>query len=170
MSPTTWLPPLILVEHFDQDWSRFDEAVYRRFQEDLIESLPSFQLKRFAINKTRRVDDREAIFWHLTCEGPEEPTRTPDPRRWERIGWIKPMVEEYPQTRILAWTNQRPKKRSREMEKRIVLTPKDFSYLVVLADKSTYALLVTAYWIEQSHRRRKLESEFESWKKAGAAF
>ncbi|OFZ53762.1 MAG: hypothetical protein A2428_09295 [Bdellovibrionales bacterium RIFOXYC1_FULL_54_43] len=170
MTPTSWLPPLILAEHFDNDWIRFDRAVYDRFLKDLIHSCPQFRLKRFSINKTHKIDGREAIFWHLVSEGPIEKDRTMDPRRWERVPWIKPLIEEFPEARIRAWTNTRPHKKGGGPEKRIVLAPTDFSYIVVFADKETYALLISAYAIEYEWRKEKLKREYQDWKKAGAAF
>lgn len=167
--PISWLPSLILVEDFDHDWKRYDVAVYEKFCVDLISQNPNFQLKRFSLNKTVKIDGRESVFWHLVTEGKIEKDRTIDPRRCERIGWVKPLVEEYPNTRLNIWGNVRTRSGSGGVEKRILLSPVDFSYVVVLADKNSYALLITAYYLEQQNRRDKLKAEFEAWKKAGTA-
>lgn len=167
--PTSWLPKLLIVEDFDHDWKKHDEAVYRKFQDDLIKTNPNFKLKRFSLNKSQMLEGRERIFWHLVTEGNvEDENRTIDPRRCERIGWIKPVVEEYPQSRIYIWSNTRTRKQGGQ-DKRYVLSATDFSYVVILSDKGTYALLITMYFVENDNRKETFRREFEEWKKAGAA-
>jgi len=39
----------------------------------------------------------------------------------------------------------------------------DFSYIVVLATRSTYVLLWTAYTVERTHRREKLRREYQAY-------
>lgn len=60
--PTSWLPSLILVEDFDHDCEKYDLVVYEKFCENLISQNPNFRLKRFSLNKSAKIDDRESIF------------------------------------------------------------------------------------------------------------
>ncbi len=57
----------------------------------------------------------------------------------------------------------------RSGERRIVMAIPDFSYVVVLADRGSYVLLWTAYYVEHDHRRRKLEAEHGEWHAGGDA-
>jgi hypothetical protein len=57
--------------------------------------------------------------------------------------------------RVLAW------KSHRDGKERAIVATDDFCYVVVLALKRTYALLLTAYHVERAHRRAKLRSEYE---------
>jgi hypothetical protein len=43
------------------------------------------------------------------------------------------------------------------------------NYLVILADRGEYILPWTAYLVEQPHRKRKLQREYEEyWRKQGS--
>ena len=102
---------------------------------------------------------------HVISEGIAEDDRTPDMRRCERIGWIRPMVDSCQTDRVRCWRNMR---NGRE---RIVIALPDFSYVVVLQENREYVMLWTAYYIETEHRRAKLRREFDNWaKNASAAF
>lgn len=47
---------------------------------------------------------------------------------------------------------------------RIALT--DFSYLLVLADRGSYLLPWTAFFVDADHQRAKLEREYNDWHEA----
>ncbi|MDL1974806.1 MAG: hypothetical protein LWX55_08520 [Deltaproteobacteria bacterium] len=55
------------------------------------------------------------------------------------------------------WRNQR------RGEQRICLWFEQESYLVILADRGSYILPWTAYLVEQPHRQRKLQKEYEEY-------
>ncbi|MDU5969667.1 MAG: hypothetical protein E6Z04_12000, partial [Cutibacterium avidum] len=46
---------------------------------------------------------------------------------------------------------------------RYVITRPDFDYVVVVEQRPGYALLVTAYYAEQAHCRRKLQREHDAY-------
>ncbi len=81
----------------------------------------------------------------------------PDLRRCERIRWPRSIIEGADTKYVKSWKN------SRKGEERLVLALEDFSYVVVLADRSDYVLLWTAYCVEYEHRRRKLREEYEAF-------
>lgn len=110
------------------------------------------------------VDGKEATFWHLISEGVKEGDRLPDLRRCERIRWPRPIIEHWYEEEIRLWENRR------RGEVRICIWLVKENYLVVLAKRKNYVLLWTAYFVEKSHRRRKLQKEYEAYKKADAAF
>ena len=59
--------------------------------------------------------------------------------------------------RIVWWRNQRGR------EERIVLALVDFSYVVIVSEREEFVLPWTAYTVEQTHRRNKLQREFENY-------
>lgn len=168
--PCSWLPPLILLKDHDGDWTKFEEAVYAQCKRDLINSTPDFKIKRFVFDK-KMSQGRELRYWHLVSEGPVEPDREPNIERCEKIAWIKPIVEEPHNPRVCAWKNTRPRKNGKGgIDRRIILSTTDFSYVVIFDDKDTYAYLLTAFPITNEYQQEKHRKQYEDWKKAGGAF
>jgi hypothetical protein len=80
---------LVRLEDHGGDWQRYIDAVYAVFYGDFIASQPRFRGRPVVIGK-QIIDGKERTFWHATSEGNIEVQRTPDLRRCERIGWIRP--------------------------------------------------------------------------------
>jgi hypothetical protein len=78
-------------------------------------------------------------------------------RRCERIRWPRPIIENNDKPEIKIWRNER------KGGQRICLWFENENYLVILADRSTYILPWTAYLVEQPHRQRKLQKEYEEY-------
>jgi len=149
------LPPLVLMENYQNNWQQYLEAVYQCFYEDFIISTPYFAGKRFALKRHPIVKGKEATFWHLISEGEVESERLPDLRRCERIRWPRTIIDASDSGLMKCWKNER------KGDERIVLALEDFSYVVILADRGDFVLLWTAYCVEQEHRRKKLRKEYE---------
>jgi hypothetical protein len=158
-NPEDWLPPLVLFDDFEGDWKAYLEAIYDFFKQDFVDSKPVFQGRRLGLKRHPLTDDKEATFWHMTQEGGIEDDRTPDLRRCERIRWPKPIIEGVGGDEVKVWWNQR------KSEKRICLWCEKENYLVVLADRGDYILPWTAYLVNQPHRKRKLQKEYEAYLK-----
>lgn len=161
-NPTDWLPPLVLFEDSQGDWTAYLEAVYGWFRQDFIKTRPVFQGRRLGLKRHPITKGKEATFWHMISEGREEEERTPDFRRCERIRWPKPVIEHDEDAAIKVWQNQRGR------EKRICLWCEQENYLVVLTDRGSYILPWTAYLVEKSHQQVKLRKEYEEYWKKGA--
>lgn len=113
--------------------------------------------KRFALKRHPMIKGKEATFWHIISEGEVESERLPDLRRCERIRWPRSIIMAINSELVKSWRNQR------RDEERIVIALKDFSYVVILADRGDYVLLWTAYPVEHMHRRQKLCQEYEEY-------
>lgn len=158
-----WLPPLVLLKDYGGDWSQYVEAVYACFQEDFIDSNPEFQGRRLGLKRHPLSNGKEATFWHLTSEGMDEATRTPDLRRCERIRWPRPVIANSEDDVVKVWTNVRTGAKGEET--RICLWLETQEYLVILADRKQYILPWTAYVVDRPHQKKKLQKEFEKyWK------
>lgn len=157
-----WMPDLLLLEDSQGNWKTYLEGLHRRFMADFVDSKPAWPGKRFALKRHPEYDGKSATFWHLISEGNEESERIPDMRRCERIGWPRPMIDEFddaePGTtgcRVVWWVEER------KGEQRYLLALDDFSYVVVVADRGEYVLPWTAFCCEYSHQRDKRRKAFE---------
>ncbi len=150
MSPTDWLPPLICLEEFGGDWEVYENAVYDCFYADFVASQPTFEgsVVRLQWNPLR--NGREYTYWHLISGGD-----APDLRRCERIRWPRAMLDCANPDLVRCWRNKRGS------ETGVVLSTADFSYVLVLRERTGYVLLWTAYHVEYSNRRRQLEREWQ---------
>lgn len=158
-TPPGWPPSLVLFGDFGGDWEAYLDAIYDHFKQDFVDNKPVFQGRRLGLKRHPLTYDKEATFWHMIQEGGNEDDRIPDLRRCERICWIKPIIEGVGGDEIKVWWNQR------NSEKRICLWYEKENYLVVLADRGNYILPWTAYLVNQPHRQRKLQKEYEAYLK-----
>ena len=81
----------------------------------------------------------------------------PDYRRCERIRWPMPIMEHDADRAIKVRVNRR------RGERRICLWFEQENYLVILADRGQYILPWTAYLVEQPHRQRKIQREYQEY-------
>lgn len=158
-----WLPPVVTLGEHGGDWATYVEAVYAWFKRDFVDDKPIFQGRRLGLKRHPLSEDgKEATFWHMVQEGPKEYERIPDLRRCERIRWPRPIIENDDDPHVKMWRNKRKR------EERVCLWFERESYLVVLADRGGYILPWTAYPVEQAHRRRKLQKEYEAYWRGGS--
>jgi hypothetical protein len=155
--PAAWLPPLLRLEDFGGRWDRYVEAVWEVFRRDFIDSAPTLEGKRVSFRWGQRLEGKAATFWHIVTEGAIEDARLPDLRRCERIGWPRALIDAADTDNGRVWETYRGS------ERRVLLSPPDFSYLVVLADRGDYLLLWTAYPVEQDRRRQGFRREYEDY-------
>lgn len=142
------------------------EILYQKFLDDLVfRDLPwKKDGLQVSLRRHPEIDGRHAIFWHIISGGTgSEQSRSLEPGRCARIHWIRILVEifnsEFPEEKEIRWwiDNKRASK------PRYVITRPEFDYIVVIEQRVDYALLVTAYYAEQEHRRRKLKREHDKF-------
>ena len=149
MNPPDLLP--LDGDKFKGDWVAYECELYRIFESEIKGG--GLQYCGLPI-KCRRIPETQgkwAAYWHLIQQGRVEDERTPDPRRCERIRWIRWVIENadsHPE--IDVWQNTRP-------EGANVLLWFREEYLVVLGIRQGYWLLRTAYVTEHSERYRGVE-------------
>lgn len=162
-----WLPQLILLEDFNGKWDSYLSELYLRYTEDFHQYTPILESLCVRVRKGNP-NEKDPTFWHLISEGSVETERTIDLRRCERIRWPRRIIEHDDNLEIRIWKSKRLK--NGQLEERIIIALKDFSYIVVLAKIRNYFILITAYSVERKHTKRKLEKEYEEYKKGGFAF
>lgn len=141
------------------NWQRYLNALYEFFKKDFVESQPVFEGKRLGLKRHPMSDGKEATFWHMISEGEEEKERIPELRRCERIRWPRPIIENSHDNVVKVWSN------IRQGEERVCLWLESQEYLVVLAARKGYTLPWTAYMVDQPHRKRKLQKEYENYRR-----
>jgi hypothetical protein len=159
MTPPVWLPPLVLFADHRGDWGVYVEVLYKYYREDFVESRPAFDGQNVFTKRHPLELGKEATFWHLISEGDVEQDRIPDLRRCERIRWPRPTIQHAMHSGVKMWQNQR------RGETRVCIWCEEAEFLVVLAKRSTYYLLWTAYPVVEEHRKRKLRKEYEAYKR-----
>ena len=115
------------------------------------------------LKKHPLVDGKECTFYHITHEGKDENSRLPDLRRLERIPYPRPIIDNSENEELKVWRNKR------NGDERILIYHEQENYLVVLADRGTYILPWSTYYIEYPNRRKRLLREYEEYIKAETA-
>lgn len=159
MTPPPWLPSLVLFADHKRNWNVYVEVLYRYYRQDFVESRPTFDGQDVVTKRYPLELGKETTFWHLISEGKVEQDRLPDFRRCERIRWPRPTIEHATDAGVKVWQNQR------RGETRICIWCEEAEFLVVLAKRSGYYLLWTAYPVVEEHRKRKLRKEHEDYKR-----
>lgn len=154
-----WLPPLVLLSDHKGDWEAYVEVLYGYYQQDFVRGRPIFYGKNVQTKRHPLEQSKEATFWHLISEGSVEADRLPDLRRCERIRWVRPTIEHTTDEAVKVWENQR------QGGTRVCIWCEAAEFLVILAKRSTYFILWTAYPVIEEHRKRKLRKEYEAYKK-----
>jgi hypothetical protein len=162
----TWpLEPGRDLNSFDGDWEAYCDYCYAEYYRDFYDTRPVWpDGMRFSIKRHPEIDGRCATFWHIVTEGDVEDARIPDMGRCERIGWPRAIVDEFcvcypaPANPNVAWWRV-----YRNGESRVLIALRDFSYLVVVTERSEYVMLWTAFPVEHNNRRRKLEAEWRAY-------
>ena len=156
-------PDLLCLEDYSGDFSSYFQAVYNVFETDFIKSYPRYNNCKVAVRKYPEVEGLHRTFYHITHEGEDENDRKPDLRRMERIRFPKFIIDNNQHDEILIWKNRRGK------DKRVLMLNDNQNYIVILTERKNFYLFITAYYIEQNHRKRKLIKEHEAYKNTKTA-
>lgn len=158
----SWLPPLILRADFSSDQEYID-ALYSVFKSDFLDTAQQFNHLRIGVKRLPPYDGlfsgKGATFRHLITDGKDEASRSIVPERCERIAWMLPMIHNHHTDDVLVWENARS-----TSGKAYVLALADFSYKLVLSQRSDFLLLWTQFPVVQNHSREKLRREYETYR------
>lgn len=155
------LPALEIWSGNAQDWDAYLNRVYGLFVSGFVRANHVFLGKPVKARWHPSHDDKHFSFWHVISESAPsgiEADRTPDLRRCERIAWLGYVLANAgDRTRVWCWCTET--RTSRGKERRYLLYLHQERYLVILAEREDFFLLVTAFHVEHDHRHRRLESE-----------
>lgn len=156
-------PELIL---FDGDWSSYEDEVYEAFLESFVRPEICFRGTRVSARYKPPTKGKAYCFWHLISTAPDqrnrnESERIPDIRRCERIRWVAWAIAQASTGApgFCWWKNQR------KNERRVVIWTEGHDYAVILAERSGYYLLLTAYSGIKPHQRMNFEKERDAFRR-----
>ncbi len=152
-----WLPEMASISPWEHDTY---ERLYDEFHNAFIVGTVQLAGKTVGYDSTI-VDEKENGFWHITTKTSEDGDRLPDPRRCEKLVWLKPMIENSDKSEVLVWEEDAGKGSFK-----IYVWLENYDYVAVIKKNRNGKLyLVTAYAVEYPNVRRKLKSQYNKSKK-----
>lgn len=159
MSNSFQLPAILTFESCQSNWQQYEDTLYQIYLADLYNNPPTYQGLAVKTKYHPPYKNKAYSFWHITHEGPNEETRTPDFRRCERLCWIKPMINN---ANLFACWSKTTLVKGRQRERHYIWNSQE-KYLIVLEKHKTNFFLVTAYYIEHQSRVVKYNKEYEKY-------
>jgi hypothetical protein len=155
------LPPLVQLSDSGNDGEAYLEELYRLYLAEIVNAGLMFQGLPIHFRFYPLSHGKGFGFWHLIQEGKQEEDRTPDMHRCKRILWVPWVIKRAGSSEeILWWENER------YGDTHVVLWLRKEHYVVILAKRKNYYLLISAYVTESPHREQTYEKEWKAyWKK-----
>lgn len=162
-----WLPELIVCENWSE-FSAYEQKVYEVFRNDFIHTKPKLRGLNVQIRREPMECGKEQTFFHITSkEYIAGHDRFPDPKRCERIKWVRAFIENYmcnpsgcPDCDgIKVW--EEPYRSNTRMH----FLFEEENYMVIVEIREKYALLITAYYFDYPHA---LEKQLKKYRAAKA--
>ena len=158
MSMPGWLPAPLSV----MPWSSSTcDALYGVFRRDLLDGRLTYLGFNVWFYPDAEEDGREAIFWHLTSRDDKTvypPVRLPDPRRCERLSWIRPMILRCPCVTgdLLNWDHEEG---DGAIKTYVWIHEHDF---VIIMKKlpNGKRRLITSFHLDGEHERQKMKKKW----------
>lgn len=138
------------------EWEQYLDEVYETYLGTLIRDERTLWGKPLRARYAPAYRGKHFCFWHLISEGRDEDERTPDMRRCARIAWIRWIVDNADDDEVFCW--ERTVATRNGQRKRWTLWVRPHDYAVIVEERATYMLLITAFIVEP-HRRRTYERE-----------
>lgn len=169
----SWLPALYPVDPWTQDTY---EDLYELFCRDIRDS--RLRYRHFRVWVFPDIEDgKESIFWHLTSriqktalvprrkrkffpEGKkyEVKQRLPDFRRCERLPWVKPMIGNSQDSKILSWDYLEG-----DGAIKTYIWLRDHDFVVVMKKyKDSSRRLFTSFYVDRDYKRKDFERKFQN--------
>ncbi len=170
MDNCEWLPEIVECKDYTK-WNEYLDSIYKIFKADFIDTRPIFEGKKVNYRSEPMDGKYESAFIHLThkdefhiSNNPND--RIPDPRRAERIGWNKAIIENYKCDRKCADCEGVLYYEAYYKNKiRSYFLFKDSRFLVILEKREKFNLLVTGYYVEYDNAMNKHIKKYEKYKK-----
>lgn len=168
MNDNCWLPPLEYFSNYNNDWNKYETALYNIFKKDFIDTHPYYKNIRVGV-KHYKTDGMEEAFNHITSKDyTGDGERNPDFRRCERIRWVRAFIENYDcdPTKCEECEGVKVWSELYKNKERIHLLLEEERYTVVLEKREEYFLLITAFYVDQNHSLRKMLKNYEQYRSA----
>lgn len=161
---TVQLPDLVLHSDYGGNLALYEKALYELFCQDFIYKHPVFlgkevKLKQQPMVTNRWINNRDSTYWHIISTEIKPGLREWDFNRSARVKWPKAIITADPGNNLLCWTNKRGS------DKRCLVALPDFSYVVILGERSNYYVLISAYCVDRAHTLEKLRNDYKCQRK-----
>lgn len=166
-----WLPELMPCDNW-ADFASYEEKLYQIFSMDFIQTQPQFKNKPVIIRRHPMVDDREQTFFHvITKDDSSKNDRFLDPKRCERIRWIRAFIENYDcdPTKCEACSGIKVWDEPYKANKRVFILSEEEKYMVILERRERYNMLITAYYLDYPHSLEKQLKKYNYYQKTKRA-
>ncbi|MEK7684995.1 MAG: hypothetical protein AAB466_06205 [Verrucomicrobiota bacterium] len=137
-------------------WRVYLEALYGVYRRSLVQGELMFRGLRVGCRRIPEDKGKHFAFWHLVQEGYPEEDRTPDLERCRRLLWVSWVIRNAGQDAMIRVFPQTP----RHGEKTWALWLFEHDYTVILAERSGYFLLKTAFMVKPD-KREELERDWQ---------
>ena len=163
-STPDWLEPLALLEDFNGDPEAYVAHLFSVFTRDFITTTPIFNGKKVLHDK-KDDNGKPQAFSHITTEeNRQTKQRELCLRRCERIAWIKAVIENSNDPKVLVW--EKEQHTSKRIAARTFLFLEDEDFLVILQEIKWGHYLITAIYVDNPNQKRKHRKAYEAYKKA----
>lgn len=164
-------PDLIEFNFYGGSYDAYEAALLDVYERDLWKGKLKFRgldvkprvHKQFELNGKKL----DWTFAHFTSKGDIESEREFDLRRCERIGYIKPIVDNCHLPCVKVWENSRENNK-KQLETSVVLWCEEVNVKIVLqricSKQGTYYYIIkTFYLVNDPHRIKKENREYEEY-------
>lgn len=153
------LPELFKLDGFYKNQGECLKKLHDFYREEIVNAGLVFFGYPLSFQSRPEINGMQNSFYHLISEGGfEVEEREINFKRCQRIPWIPYVIKNSDNSSMIkCWEN------TRNNSKHTVLWLHEHNYLVVLAKRTGYHLLKTAYPIELSHKVNKLNKESQMY-------
>ena len=166
-----WLPLLELQQPEESDLD-YENRIYNIFLGDFQDTHPELRGLPVVIRCSPIVDGKLQAFYHVTTWGDDKDNRNRDDARIQRIRWIRAFIEHSDCKPIHCDECTGMKMCSapyKGKSSRIKILLEEEKYIVILEKREQYILLITAYYVDHTHRLDKLLKEYNEYKAKSAS-
>jgi len=155
-----FLPALVST---NGSWPTVLNRLYSVFKEDIV-SLRFGGMKVITDNRILPDGDgKEEGFWHLiTRMDRDREKRLLDPRRAERLRWIRSIIENHDREEVLVFEYREETSRK---GLRTYFWLSDHNYVIILQKRGRVYVLLTAYFISSNNVRNDLRRKYKESQK-----
>lgn len=165
-------PELIEFNDFG-DYHEYEKALLEIYERDLWKGNLTFN----SLNVKPRVHKKFEIsgrsldwtFAHFTSKGPVDDDRELDLTRCERMGFIKPILDNAHLDCVKVWENSRLNKKNQPVVS-VVLWCECVNIKLVITRYKDYYVITTFYLIRGEHKIKKHEEEYAQYVKLNGKY
>lgn len=156
-----WIGSLTTLAECDGDTEKYIEILYEIFKKDFIDSHPTFNNKPVLFDKALD-GGKPNTFVHVTTETDTiTKSRVLSLRRCERISWLRQIIDNNSDARVLVWTKEHYSRKRKT--NRVCLYLECADYLVILDENKHGYYIITGIYVDYPYQKKRHLKEFEKF-------